>query len=97
MMEQIATLLAELVSLVLFWVWGSTIRLFICYSKVCVGISTPTRGVSALTKICEIQQDIITCLNITPVALPSAFIPYSCLHTGCGTPVKMHEYDYPVQ
>ena len=52
MMGQIATLLVGLVvSLVLFWVWWSTIHRFICYSKVCVGISTPTRGVSALTKI----------------------------------------------
>ena len=31
-------------------VLGAVIHLFICYSKVCVGISTPMRGVSALTK-----------------------------------------------
>ena len=56
MMGQIANLLVALLSLVLFWVWGSTIHLqcmHLLLKGVC-GHLHPHKGVSALPKICII-------------------------------------------
>ena len=89
MMGQIATLLAGLVSQVLLWVWWSTIHLFICYSKVCVGISTPTGGFppsKSLQDIGKWSPTFDQCLTCNLLQL----LYLAVLQDGYGTQVKTH-------
>ena len=89
---------AGLASLVWFWVWWSTIHLFICYSKVCVGVSAPKWGLSPSKNlwISKVQvTQLFKQLSYAPACLQLLYPALS--KNDCGTHVKMHEYDYPVQ